>query len=132
MKQETMTVQEYREYLAKEAKKKSKYNNQKTVVDGIEFDSAREAERYGELKILEKYRIISDLELQPEFVLQKGFYKNGKKHRPIKYIADFKYKIVETGETVVEDVKGVKTQVFRMKQKMFEEKYPDLSLKLIN
>jgi hypothetical protein len=109
----------------------SKYRNRKTVVDGIEFDSGREAKRYAELKIRQCLGEIVDLELQPEFLLQEAFQKNGKWYRAIKYRADFRYKEVVTGEVVVEDVKGCRTDVFNIKQKMFEERYPDLNLRLV-
>jgi hypothetical protein len=129
MKQETMTVQEYRELIAKQ--KKLKYHNQITYVDGITFDSKRESERYSELKFMQMAGLINQLELQPKFVLQEGFKKNGKAIKAITYKADFMYWDNELKQTVVEDVKGYKTQTFRLKQKMFEEKYPGLSLKLI-
>lgn len=53
--------------------KYNKYGNIKTVIDGIKFDSKRESERYLELKLLEKAGEISDLKLQPRFILQHGF-----------------------------------------------------------
>jgi hypothetical protein len=111
--------------------KESKYHNRKTVVDGIEFDSGREAKRYAELKIRQCLGEITDLELQPEFVLQEGFRKNGNWYRAIVYRADFRYKEVATGEIVVEDSKGCRTDVFLIKQKMFEKRYPGLSLRLV-
>jgi hypothetical protein len=110
---------------------KSKYRNRKTVIDGILFDSQREASRYCELKILLRLGEITDLELQPEFLLQERFRKNGKCHRAIKYRADFRYKLAVTGETVIEDSKGTRTDVFNLKQKMFEERYPKLSLRMV-
>lgn len=83
-----------------------KYGNKKVTLDGIEFDSAKEARRYSELKLLERAGEISDLELQKEYELipnQRG--ADGKIiERAVKYKADFVYK--ERGETVVEDVKG--------------------------
>ena len=83
-----------------------KYGNRKTVIDGIKFDSKAEAERYKELKILEKAGLIKKLILQPEFLLQDKFKYNGKTERAVKYIADFKYFDVAKGVYVVEDVKG--------------------------
>jgi hypothetical protein len=117
---------------ARAGPKQSKYRNQKTEVDGITFDSRREANRYCELKVLLELGEITDLELQPRFVLREGFWKNGKRYRKIVYRADFKYRAVATGEIVVEDVKGVKTSVYRLKKKLFEDKYPDLSLKEVS
>lgn len=107
----------------------SKYHARKTVIDGIKFDSKREAHRYAELKLLEHAGEIRDLVLQPEFVLQEGFKKNGKVHRAIKYIADFQY--IENGKTVVEDCKGVKTEVYRIKKKLFEKRYENLEIREI-
>ncbi len=107
----------------------SKYNNAKTQVDMYVFDSALEAKRYKQLALLEKANKISNLKLQPRFLLQESFKKNGKTHRKIEYIADFKYE--ENGQTIVEDVKGKQTEVFKLKHKIFEYKYPKLSLKII-
>lgn len=99
---------------------KSKYHNRKTTIDGIKFDSAREAKRYSELKLLERGKKIKKLVLQPEFILQCGFKDGmGDKHRPITYRADFQYIDTENGFTVVEDVKGMKTEVYKIKKKMF-------------
>lgn len=95
----------------------TKYRNRKTVIDGYRFDSMREAARYQELRLLERAGVISELELQPKYTLQPGFTREGKKHRAITYTADFRYRD-ERGATIVEDVKGVQTQVFRMKRKM--------------
>ncbi len=100
-----------------------KYGNRKTVVDGIKFDSKAEAERYKELKLLEKAGLIKNLILQPEFLLLDKFKYNGKTERAIKYIADFKYFDVARGVYVVEDVKGVETEVFKIKRKLFLKQY---------
>jgi len=93
----------------------SKYNAVKTVVDGIKFDSKKEARRYSQLKLMEKSGAISDLSLQPRFDLivsgkKCGFYK-----------ADFKY--VENGKEVIEDVKGILTPVYRLKKKLVKAIY---------
>lgn len=69
----------------------SKYKNRRTEVDGIEFDSLKEARRYGELKLLVKGGVIKDLELQPVFELIPKQKHNGKTVRKANYIADFKY-----------------------------------------
>ena len=107
----------------------SKYKNKKTQIDMYVFDSAKEAKRYIELKLLERAGEISNLELQPRFLLQESFKKNGKTYRKIDYVADFKY--IEKGKTKVEDVKGLQTDVFKIKHKLFEKKYPDLELRII-
>lgn len=108
----------------------NKYRNKKIIVDDYIFDSIQESRRYKELKLLLKAGQIQDLELQPHFLLQESFKKNGKIYRKIEYIADFKY--IENGKTIVEDVKGLQTDVFKIKHKLFEKKYPDLELKIID
>jgi hypothetical protein len=107
----------------------NKYKNRKIVVDNIKFDSNLEATRYKELKLLLRAGEISNLELQPRFLLQDSFKKNGRTFRKIEYVADFKY--IENGKTIVEDVKGIQTDVFKLKYKIFEKVYPDLTLKII-
>lgn len=102
---------------------KHKYNAKKTVVDGITFDSKKEAVRYKELKALELVGKIDRLELQPRFVLMDGFRYEGKAIRKIEYIADFLYRDLSTYELVVEDVKGVKTDVYKLKKKLFLKHY---------
>ena len=98
--------------------KKNKYNARKTTVDGFVFDSNDESERYSELKYLQMAGEIDALELQPVFELQPRF-KHGKKIiRPITYKADFRYRIVATGQWVVEDVKAIETEVFKIKRKL--------------
>lgn len=108
-------------------KRKSKYRAKKMELDGILFDSKKEAERYSELKMLERAKLITNLELQPKFLLQEKFEYNGKVIRKIEYIADFKY-IDEKGNTVVEDVKGLKTDVYNIKKKLFLNKYMNKKL----
>ena len=106
-----------------------KYNNKKTKVDMYVFDSVLEAKRYKQLALFERAGEISNLQLQVPFLLQDSFRKNGKIYRKIEYIADFVYE--EKGQVIVEDTKGIKTDVFKIKQKLFEYKYPDLSLRII-
>lgn len=102
---------------------KSKYGAKKTEIDGIKFDSKKEGKRYLELKEMLKNNKISDLELQPRFLLQDKFKHGGKTIRKIEYVADFKYK---TGtDTIVEDVKGFKTDVYNIKKKIFLFNYGD-------
>ena len=107
----------------------SKYRAKKTEIDGIKFDSRKEARRYTELKLLERNGDIENLTLQPRFLLQEGFRKNGKAYRKIEYVADFMYK--QDGKLIVEDVKGIKTDVYKLKQKLFEKRYQDLTIKEI-
>lgn len=111
-----------------------KYHNKKTFIDDIKFDSKLEAERYAQLKILERAGVIRDLELQPEYELIPSFKKNGKTWRKTVYKADFRYILAENDKTIIEDVKGstaVITDVFRLKQKLFEYKYPELTIKIV-
>lgn len=111
-----------------------KYHNTKTVADGIKFDSKLEAERYAQLKILERAGVIRALELQPSFDLLPSFRKNGKTWRKTVYKADFRYILAEGDRIIIEDVKGstaVITDVFRLKQKLFEYKYPDYTISIV-
>lgn len=111
--------------LQEQAKAKlNKYHAKKTEVDGITFDSKKESDRYAVLTLLAKAGAISDLVLQPRYLLQDAFRCNGKAIRKIEYVADFQYKC--KGVTVVEDVKGQKTQVYMLKKKLFLYKYKDL------
>ena len=104
---------------------KTKYHNKITFVDGIKFHSKDEAKRYGELRILQKAGIISNLKLQPKFVVHDAFpMPDGTKINPITYIADFQYTETETGIEIVEDVKGMETKEFLLKKKLFLKRYP--------
>lgn len=98
--------------------KPRKYQERKTEIDGIMFDSGDEARRYVQLKMLEAAGEIKDIEIQPKWVLQPSFKRGKRTTRAITYRADFRYTEVATGEVVVEDVKGMETEVFRIKAKM--------------
>jgi hypothetical protein len=104
----------------------NKYSNKKTKVDGITFDSKKEAKRYKELKLLEKAGVIKDLELQPKFLIVDTLRKNGKTFKKRSYIADFMYYDNERKKTVVEDVKGYKAKLYPIKRHLFEQRYPNL------
>lgn len=98
----------------------SKYNAKKTMMDGILFDSMKEAKRYQELKKLEAEGRIQKLERQVPFtIIPKQGYK-GETIRGAKYIADFVY--TRDGEVVAEDVKGMRSgqayQIFKLKKKL--------------
>ena len=110
----------------------TKYNAQKTEIDGIEFPSKHEANRYCELKLLERAGEISDLRLQVDFELipnqyiaEKRYGKNGKElkdkqillERKVVYRADFVY-TDKDGSMVVEDTKGFKTKEYLIKRKL--------------
>lgn len=107
----------------------NKYRNKKTIVDNITFDSKAEANRYCELKLLEKAQKIFDLKLQPRFLLQDKFKYKGKTIRKIEYVADFEY--IENGQVVVEDKKGMETQVFKIKWKLLLKKYPEIDFRIV-
>ena len=98
----------------------NKYGNKKTTTfDGITFDSAKEARRYGELKLMLRAGIISDLQRQVKYELIPAQYVDGKcVERAVSYVADFVYK--EKGKTVVEDTKSVatKTPEYVIKRKL--------------
>lgn len=101
----------------------NKYNvsvKEERTVDGIVFDSKKEANRYKELKILERGKVIKDLKLQPNFPLLESFKYKGKLIRGVKYYADFSYYDNEVKKWIIEDVKGKKTDVYMLKVKLFK------------
>lgn len=113
--------------------KGNKFRAQKTVINGITFDSKKEAERYFDLCMLEKAGEIKDLKRQVEYELIPVHVKsNGKKEQKCTYIADFTYINNKTGGFVVEDVKGLKKgaayQVFVIKRKLMLDRY-DIEIK---
>lgn len=126
-----MTEEEYMELMAKrghqiEKPKKTKYSNNRVRVDGILFDSQLEANYYQDLKLQLKAGLIKGFCRQPEFVLVAGFADR----QPITYRADF---IVFNLDGTVEiiDTKGYETETFRLKEKLFREKFPGLELKVV-
>ena len=103
---------------------KSKYNNRKTGG----FDSAKEWRRNQELEALQRAGEISELNRQVPFVLMPSYTisdkttKQGfKTVREIRYIADFTYRLKD-GTRIIEDVKGMQTDVFKIKRKLLERK----------
>jgi hypothetical protein len=103
---------------------RQKYGATPTTVDGIRFHSAKEARRYGELKLLEKAGEIRELELQPRFPLLTPVPGSTTgRARVGDYVADFRYREGQKGLLVVEDVKGFKTQAYRWKKKHVEAQY---------
>jgi hypothetical protein len=114
--------------------KQNKYKNKKVTVNGKVFDSKKEAKRYCELINMQQAGLIKDLETQKKFILLDTFKKNGKTYRQISYYADFVYFDIYSKKTIVEDVKASKyftTDVYKLKKKLFEYKYPDLTIKEI-
>ena len=98
--------------------------------DGMTFASKAEMRRYVELKMLEASGAIRDLVCQPSFVLQDSFdHKAFGKIQKIVYRADFSYFDSNLGHIVVEDVKGYRTEVYKLKKKLFLAKYPDIDFR---
>ena len=96
-----------------------KYRNQKVTIDGITFDSKREAGRYQELKALASRNLIEDLRHQVPFELAPGvkFSDESRKKPALRYVADFAYRL--DGRLVVEDVKSAitaKAAAYRIKR----------------
>ena len=100
--------------------KKTKYNNKITELDGIKFHSRKESMRYGQLKLYEKGGLISDLRLQVSYELIPKLVINGKTERAIKYIADFVYFDTVHKVEIVEDVKGMITDIFKIKYRLMK------------
>ena len=105
-------------------KNKSKYGNRKVIYDGMVFDSRKEQIRYAELCLMERAGYIKCLRRQVKYVLIPS-QKRGKKviERECSYYADFVYTDTRTGDTVVEDCKGYRTEVYRIKKKLMLERY---------
>lgn len=118
--------------------RRSKYGNRKTVVDGMTFDSKKEANRFRELQLLERAGKITALQRQVKYVLiptqrefsneiykkgaHQGHFKPGKVlEKECSYIADFAY--IQDGAYVVEDTKGVRTEAYKIKRKLMLERY---------
>ena len=108
----------------------NKYNNKKTIVDGIKFDSEMESHYYIYLKQLKEIDEVVDFVLQPTYLLQEGVDLNGKRIRPITYKADFKV-IYKDGHEEVIDVKGKLTEEFKIKRKMLLYRYRDINFKCV-
>lgn len=103
--------------------KSNKYRASQTVVDGIKFDSKKEAKRYRELKLLERAGKITELELQPKYDLIPTTKIHGKTHCKITYSADFKYQD-DQGRKIVEDVKSditKKNPVYQIKKRLMKQ-----------
>ena len=98
----------------------SKYGARKVTIDGITFDSMREAQRWCELRLLQRGKVISDLQRQVKFELLPAQYGECGKvvERAVTYIADFVYIENKTGKKIVEDAKGMRTKEYILKRKM--------------
>lgn len=122
--------EEYMDFLEKKGQvtarkkpKKSKYNNKKTWIDGLCFDSAKEGDYYNQLKLLLQAKAIKGFCLQPEFILVEG----NEKDRAITYKADFIIFHLD-GTTEIVDVKGFESEQWKRTFKQFRLKYPELKL----
>lgn len=116
-------------YKQQQARKENKYHARKVVAQGQVFDSEKEYARYLELKLLEKAGEISQLERQVKYdLIPKQMDEEGKMiERPTVYVADFQYRDNNTGEFIVEDVKGYRRgqayAVFSLKRKLMLWRY---------
>lgn len=99
-------------------------NTRRKEVDGIPFRSTLEADAYQILKSWQRAGVISNLELQPRFLLQPKFRHEGKTIRAMHYRPDFRY--TRAGATFVVEVKGFRTEPYRMRRKQFLFRYPQL------
>lgn len=104
--------------------KAPKYKNKKTVIDGIEFDSKKEAIRWTQLKLMQAEGIINKLERQVPFVLEPSAIVGGRKKPAIKFVADFVYYIHT--KKYVEDVKSPVTRkcpAYRLKRHLMVNRH---------
>jgi len=114
--------------LREKPEKRSKYNNVKVKIDGLVFDSKKESDKYGELLLLKKAGEVIDFKHHPKaFELQRGYmcHQTGKWVRPITYTPDF-WVLYSDGREIWIDTKGYRTEVYKIKLKLFRERYPDL------
>lgn len=102
----------------------TKYGSQKVELDGHVFDSKIESRYYLQLKWLEANKQILFFRLQPRYLLQEAFEKDGEKFKRIDYIGDFEIHHLD-GSIEVIDIKGAPpTEAFKLKRKLFEKRYP--------
>lgn len=113
---------------------RNKYRNDKIITSEGLFDSQREHQRWVALKLMERAGLIKDLDRQVKFQLLEPIYeyyhrysdktgkrlKDGKRliEHGVSYVADFVYIDCRTGEKVVEDAKGCKTEAYKIKRKL--------------
>ena len=104
--------------------KRSKYGNKKTIINGVRYDSQKEANRAFELAMLQKAGVIKNLERQKRFEI----VPKTKDERAVFYQADFVYQEVESGKLICEDVKSPATRkdkTYIIKRKLFKYNYPE-------
>ena len=105
--------------------KAHKYNATKKIVDGITFDSAGEARAFALLNLWEKAGSIQNLERQPRYTLMDTYVDaGGRKVRSMEYVPDFRF--IRDNKIVVVDFKGMKTEAYKLKAKLFRHRYPEL------
>lgn len=102
----------------------NKYRNQKVMIDGELFDSKGEADRWSQLKLLERARVVQSISRQPRFIM----LVNGSEICELR--ADFAY--YESGRQVIEDFKGMMTTEFRLKLKLFKALHPNIEFRVTN
>ena len=130
-----MAKQRYNPYFNQYAARQSKYGNKPVTVDGIKYDSLHESQRHAYLKLLERAGEIKDLQYHVRYELIPPIrkevvctMKNGTTYTKVTnegryYEADFVYTVVATGEKIVEDFKGMETDLFKFKADLFYSKY---------
>ena len=103
-------------------KRSPRVQSTRTQVDGITFQSAREARRYEELRLLERAGEIRDLQRQVRHELAPSVLLRGARRRSpgVDYVADFTYVDMRTGRKVIEDVKGHRTEVYKLKRHLMK------------
>lgn len=95
----------------------NKYKNHKTIYNGIEFDSCKERDYYLQLLLLQRAGVVDKIDRQVKYILQAPFVYQGHKERAITYYADFKVYYTD-GRIEVVDVKGYRTDVYKLKRKL--------------
>lgn len=107
-----------------------RYNNTKVWYNGEQYDSKKEAAKAEWLDYQKSIGAIESWRPHPKFVVMPRFKKDGKLFRPILYIADFEVKYPD-GRVEIIDIKGMKTEVFKLKMKLWNYKYQDSNMRLI-
>jgi len=108
------------------SERRSKYNAHPVDADGFHFDSLAEYHHYQMLKLMEQAGEIWNLKVHPRYLILDGFDHDAQHERPIFYEADFSYFDKHDKCTIVQDVKGMRTALYRLKRKMFLAKYPQI------
>jgi hypothetical protein len=107
--------------------KKTKFHAYKVVINNITFDSLNESRFYIKILKEQKQGLIKSFELQKRFEIIPAYIKNNKKIRKAEYLADFVIHY-NNGSTMVIDIKGIETDVFKLKKKLVEYMYPEITI----